>query len=157
MIGHLYGIFGGDQWQALEKLYASENVSALKGLFDLLTQKNLANIAAKIRFEAGRLSTQPTYRRVHWLSQILLEKKLYHETTSIDSADWHSEFYLRMASNPGDLALWAGPKFSITLNDLSAKTNLVLLTRYMVLSIEELLKKKVTSKPGTFYAGWRWP
>lgn len=74
----------------------------------------------------------------------------------IESFLWLAEFALRMASAPGSLENWAGPRLARGVNTLLLDVpTLAITARFFVLAVDQM--RSLPAGAGEIYAGWRWP
>ena len=154
----LFGVFGGDSWKDMENQYDKnlERIALKKMLIELKHTWHYNQIAHYIWKELDIISELTTYQRNSWFASAMENFMMFDNMAEPSSVKWISEFCLRLASESVRVLQWAGEKSNDALKIMMKRPVILLLARYVVLSVDERLKGRVFKAPGILYTSWEW-
>jgi hypothetical protein len=163
---HLFFVLGGDAWERAEVIMAAGD----RGLHELkravFTKRWEAGLSAALMLEYPTLALATNDARVARLTSLArsflaLPRPPATATRSpgvkrsaLSDSDWLCEFALRLASDPGGTASWAGDSMEVGLRRLSEMPTLARAARFLVLTVDRHQQNQGPVEG--LYAGWDW-
>ena len=174
MLDELFRLFCGERWARIERQAVEKGTpDALRVLTDAVSQRQEEiGLGTSLWQNAEKFAGASCDERVGLLCSLMVEYRLIrpwrggagtHRTpidaqvsNGSDSRDWMAEFSLRLTTDPGNVANWAGDRLQTGLTRLYETPTVAKAVRYLVLVTDCYLQ--ADSKLGGLgpYDGWRW-
>ena len=174
LLRELFRILCGNRWAVAESQGVEKGtLDALRPLTDLVSQRREEiGLGTSLFINAEEFARASCDERVRLLSSLMIEYQLVRlsvareraSRTPIDARnsfgsdypEWMAEFSLRLATDPGHVAVWAGESVGVGLAQLLDSQTIAKTTRYLVLATDCYLQ--ADGKVGGLgpYDGWRW-
>ena len=174
LLSELFRLLCGDRWARAEKQSVERGtLDALRSLADLVSQQREdIGLGRSLDGSVEDFATASCDDRVRLLSSLMVQYRLARlnvrpERASRPSTDarksngagdsqWMAEFSLRLSSDPGNVASWAGEHLRMGLARLFEAPTAAKAARYLVLATDCYFQ--ANSRLGGLgpYDGWRW-
>jgi len=156
---HILRIVGGERWATAELEVEDTPDGDLLALKRAVSNRpDQIGIAAAIALNVSDLAKAALEARVSRLAELATVFGLVDLTVprpaSVESPLWISEFALRLASNPQDVAAWAGSHLRSAIAELLDVPVFARAARFLVIATDRYLQSRTA--PGEIYAGWEW-
>ena len=174
MLDELFRLLCGDRWARAEKQSVEKGtLDALRPLTDLVSPRHEdIGLGRSLFSRVEEFARASCDERVHLLSLLMDEYRLFRplvrgerasrtaidaqNSTISDNPEWLAEFLLRLSTDPGHVATWAGENLRVGLAHLLDTPTIAKSARYLVLATDCYFQ--ADSKLGELgpYDGWRW-
>ena len=174
LLSELFRLFCGDRWARVERQSVEKGtVDALRSLTDLVSpRREDIGLGRSLFSSVEEFAAGSCDERAHLLSSLMVQYRLARlsvrpertsrasidarNSTGADNPQWMAEFSLRLSTDPGNVATWAGESLRTGLAHLFEAPTAAKATRYLVLATDCYFQ--ANSKLGGLgpYDGWRW-
>ena len=174
LLRELFRLLCGNRWATAESQCVEKGtLDALRPLTDLVSQRREEiGLGTSLFSHAEEFARASCGERVRLLSSLMVEYHLVRlsvahgrasrtsidarNATVLDNPEWLAEFSLRLATDPGQVATWAGESIRTGLAHLFDTQTVARATRYLVLATD--CNFQSDGKLGGLgpYDGWRW-
>ena len=174
LLRELFRLLCGNHWATAENQYVEKGtLDALRPLADLVSQRREEiGLGTSLFSNAEEFARANCDERVRLLSSLLVEYRLVRlsvvrdrasrtsvdarNSTVSDNPEWLAEFSLRLATDPGQVATWAGESLRTGLAHLFDTPTIAKATRYLVLATDCDFQSDSNLGGLRPYDGWRW-
>ena len=174
LLSELFRLICGDRWARAEsQSVAKGTLDALRTLTDLVSPRRVdIGLGRSLYGNIEEFVTASSDGRVRLLSSLMDEYRLARfsarpegasrlsidarQSNGTDDSQWMAEFLLRMSTDPGNVAAWAGEGLRMGLAHLFEAPASAKAARYLVLATDCYFQ--ADSRLGGLgpYDGWRW-
>ncbi len=174
LLHELFRLLCGNRWTIAESQSVEKGtLDALRPLTDLVSlRREEIGLGTSLFSNAEEFARANCDERVRLFSSLLVEYRLVRlsavregaRQTSVDTRDsagsdnpeWLAEFSLRLATDPGTVATWAGEDLRTGLAHLFDTPAIARATRYLILATECYFQSDSKLWGLGAYDGWRW-
>jgi hypothetical protein len=152
---HIAQLIGGANWARAE-VEARKGGRQFNHLRDNISRgPQDANLGKVLQQKSADLAVTDMNKRVAALASIASEFRLVASETHEDDVHWLCELALRLASDPGNVEVWAESRLQKGVKELmESATTLARAARFIVLATDHSLELEAAAGP--LYEGWRW-
>ena len=146
-------LIGGPRWARGEFGVEREAASALRELRDALSSSGWQRVvAAEVERSAGEYPALSLEDRIGKFAEVVNRTLPYASRGTVE-VEWLAEYLLRLASSPGEVALWSGTKYREGVDVALQASMMFRAARYIVLSVHLATTGGEGASP---YRGWQW-
>ena len=172
LLKELFRLLCGDNWAIIEsQAAANDGPHVLIALSDAVSRRpEETGLGTSLFRNAETIAHGKCDERINQLASLVVEYRLGRPTLGrgrlrrtlleeqdpdgIDNPEWLAEFSLRLASDPGNVAAWAGHHLHFGLDLLLKTPSLARAARFLVIATDRYLQPGPVA--GELYPGWRW-